>query len=47
MVNKAEHIYLDKKSRFYKRRLKTLKEHGYEVTKYVHFSTELTLTENG
>ena len=40
---KAENIYLDPRSRFFKRRLRSLTEAGYEQTKRTKNSVTLTL----
>ena len=43
MATLAENIYLDKKSRFFRKRKRALLGAGYEISNYGHFSVTFTL----
>ena len=44
-MTKATNIYLDPRSRFFKRRLRSLKSAGYDQTKRTQNSVTLTLKD--
>lgn len=45
LIGKAQNIYLDPRSRFFKRRLKSLKAAGYELAKRTKNSVALKLAQ--
>ena len=45
VVNKAKNIYLDPRSRFFKRRFRSLTASGYELGKKTKNSVTLTLKD--
>ena len=46
IVEQAKNIHLDPRSRFFKRRLKSLQEVGYEITKKTRNAVTVTLNDD-